>query len=209
MKRTFLSKVLLMVVCLLTVSCSSDEVSVVNAQEPAQNVTSSKTLVLYYSFTNNVRTIVKSLATKIKVDIVEVQPAEEGLDYAANNYAIGSNLIAAIRENPTVASSYPAIKPQNVNLEDYDMIIVATPLWWSQMAAPMQTFLFHNGQKMAGKQIGLIVSSGSSGISSTVADAKRLIPEGRFMEPNLWIRSSQVGNASALLDKWLTDIHLK
>lgn len=166
-----------------------------------------KTLVVYYSFTNNVRTIVSSLDTKIQADVVEVQPAEEGLDYAANNYAIGSRLIAAIRNNPNDASSYPAIKPTGVNVEEYDYIIVATPLWWSQMAAPMQTFLFENGNKMAGKTIALIVSSASSSISSTVADAKRLIPGGVFVEPNLWIRSAQVSNASAMLDQWLNDIH--
>ena len=42
------------------------------------------------------------------------------------------------------------------------------------MAAPMQTFLFHNGKAMAGKKIGLIVSSASSGISGVERDARPL-----------------------------------
>ena len=101
-----------------------------------------KTLIVYYSFTNNVRTIATELQSQTGADMVEVEPAEEGLDYAANNYAIGSALISAIRENPDDAASYPEIKPVNVNLSEYDMVIVAAPLWWSNMAAPMQTFLF-------------------------------------------------------------------
>jgi len=165
-----------------------------------------KTLVVYYSFTNNVRTIVEDLQTQITCDVLEVEPADEGLDYAANNYAIGSALIAAIRENPDSASSYPAIKTTIDNLDEYNTVIVATPLWWSNMAAPMQTFLFTYGAQMAGKNIGLIVSSASSGISGVVSDAKRLIPDGVFFSSNLWIRSSQTSNCHQMIADWLEDI---
>ena len=62
---------------------------------------------------------------------------------------------------------------------------------------------------MAGKKIGLIVSSASSGISSVVEDAKRLIPNGDFLTPNLWIRSSQVSSCHSMTEKWLNDIDYK
>ncbi len=166
-----------------------------------------KTLVAYYSYTNNVESIVNALISQIECDVVEIEPAEKGLDYAANNYALGTQLLNAIRNNPNDASSYPAIDPVEVDLSQYDMVIIACPLWWSQMAAPFQTFLFHYGPQMAGKNIGVIVSSASSGISGVVADAKRLIPEGNFIEPNLWIRSSQTSNAASLITTWLNDIH--
>ena len=165
-----------------------------------------KTLIIYFSYTNNVEKIVNELKNRIDADIVEIEPAEKGLDYAANNYAIGSAQIAAIRNNPDESSSYPAIDTVNANLDEYDTLIIAAPLWWSQMAAPLQTYLFHNGKKMAGKNIGLIVSSASSGISGVEADAKRLIPDGHFLSPSLWIRSSQISNASSMLENWLNDI---
>lgn len=166
---------------------------------------SAKTLVAYYSFTNNVRTIVNELATQKDVDVVEIQPAEEGLDYAANNYELGTQLLNAIKAAPNDASSYPEIKPVSVDLTQYDDIIIATPLWWSQMAAPMQTFLFHNGAAMAGKNIWMIVSSASSDISGVVADAERLIPNGVFQSNKLWIRSSQVPQAASMLNTWLLE----
>lgn len=165
-----------------------------------------KTLVVYYSFTNNVHTIVNDLSEQIDADVIRIEPAEKGLDYAANGYAIGSAQIAAIRNNPNDAASYPSIDPVDVRIADYDMVIVATPLWWNNMAAPMQTFLFQYGKDMADKHVALIVSSASSGISEVVADAKRLIPEGKFVEPNLWIRSSQVSNCHNLTEQWLKDI---
>lgn len=166
-----------------------------------------KTLVAYYSYTNNVERIVTALRSQIDADVVEIEPAEKGLDYAANNYALGTQLLNAIKANPNDASSYPAIDPVEVNMDDYDMVIIAAPLWWSQMAAPLQTFLFTYGPQMAGKNIGVIVSSASSGISGVVADAKRLIPEGNFLEPNLWIRSSQTSNAASMISSWLENIH--
>ncbi|WP_302577237.1 flavodoxin [Phocaeicola barnesiae] len=165
-------------------------------------------LVVYYSFTNNIHTIVTDLLTQIEADVVRIEPAEKGLDYAANNYALGSALVAAIRENPDDASSYPAIEPVEVKLENYSTVIVAAPLWWSNMAAPLQTFLFNHGSEMADKNIGLIVSSASSGISGVEADAKRLIPDGNFLTPSLWIRSSQTSNCHALTAEWLENIGL-
>ena len=165
-----------------------------------------KTLVVYYSYTNNVERIVDALLTKIDADILEIEPAQKGLDYAADNYAIGSAQIAAIRNNPDDAASYPAIDPVNVNLSEYDCIILGVPLWWSNMAAPLQTFLFQYGKEMAGKKIGLIVSSASSGISGVEGDAHRLIPDGNFLTPSLWVRSSQTSNAPTLVEQWLNTI---
>ncbi len=75
------------------------------------------------------------------------------------------------------------------------------------MAAPLQTYLFENGKKMAGKKIGVIVSSHSSGISGVVADAKRLIPGGDFIPPSLWIRSAETANCKTLIAQWLKDIN--
>lgn len=168
--------------------------------------TGAKTLVVYYSFTNHVHTLVTDLQLQTGADALRIEPAEEGLDYAANNYAIGSALISAIRNHPNDSASYPGIRPVPVNLDDYDLIIVAAPLWWGNMAAPLQTYLFQNGTKMAGKKIGLIVSSASSGISGVEADAHRLIPEGDFLTPSLWIRSAQTPNGHALIADWLKRI---
>ena len=165
-------------------------------------------LVVYYSYTNNTHTIVTDLLTQIEADVVRVEPAEKGLNYAANNYAIGSEQIAAIRKNPDNAAFYPAIDPIDISWEDYHTVIVAAPLWWSSMAAPLQTFLFNHGPEMAGKNIGLIVSSASTGISGVEADAKRLVPKGKFLTPSLWIRSSQTAGCHSLIAEWLKNCNI-
>ena len=165
--------------------------------------TTAKTLVVYYSYTNYCREIVTTLTSQIQADVLEIQPAEKGLKYEANNYALGTQLLNAIKANPNDASSYPAIDPVTTSLNDYETIIIVTPLWWSQMAAIMQTYLFQNASQMAGKHVGLIVSSHSSGISGVVADARRLLPDVTWMGDALWINASNHCNRASLIENWL------
>ncbi|MBR4228087.1 MAG: NAD(P)H-dependent oxidoreductase [Bacteroidales bacterium] len=166
------------------------------------NDNNGKTLVVFYSFTGNCKTLSSALARYAEADMLEIQPAEDGLDYAANNYAIGSRLIAAIREKPNEATSYPAIKPVDRNVADYETIIIITPLWWGNMAAIMQSYLFKEGSKMSDKKIGLIVSSASSSISSVVADVKRLVPDAQWMGEALWINNSNRNKSDELIKEW-------
>ena len=44
-------------------------------------------------------------------------------------------------------------------------------------------------------------------ISGVEADCKRLVPDGNYYSKSLWIRSSQVGNASSLISEWLQQIN--
>ncbi len=162
-----------------------------------------KTLVVYYSYTGNCHEIVNTLTNQIEADVLEIQPAEKGLKYEANNYALGTQLLNAIKANPNDASSYPAIDPVTTSLSDYQNIIIVTPLWWSQMAAIMQTYLFQSASQMAGKHVGMIVSSHSSSISGVVADAKRLLPNVTWMGDALWINASNHSNRATLIENWL------
>lgn len=171
-------------------------------ENPVTVEPSGKTLVVYYSFTGNCKTLAAVLAGYAGADVLEIQPAQEGLDYAANNYAIGSSLIAAIREKPNDPASYPAIKAVNRDAADYENIVIVTPLWWSNMAAIMQSYLFKEDSKLKDKKVGLIVSSASSGISSVVADAKRLVPEAKWAGEALWINNSNRSKSDELVKEW-------
>lgn len=49
-----------------------------------------KTLVVYYSFTNNVHTIVNNLRTQIDADVIRIEPAEKGIDYTTITSSISA-----------------------------------------------------------------------------------------------------------------------
>ena len=169
---------------------------------------SAKTLIVYYSYTGNCQQIVESLTAQIEADVMRIEPADKTQKYEANNYAIGTALLNAIKAAPNDAASYPAIDPVSItDLSPYQNIIIVTPLWWSQMAAIMQTYLFNYGAQMAGKHVAMIVSSHSSGISGVVTDAKRLVPDCIWMGDALWINNSNHGNRASLIQDWLPTLN--
>ena len=169
---------------------------------------SAKTLVVYYSYTGNCKEIVESLTAQIEADVMRIEPADKTQKYEVNNYAIGTALLNAIKAAPNDAASYPAIDPVSItDLSDYQNIIIVTPLWWSQMAAIMQTYLFNYGAQMAGKHVALIVSSHSSGISGVVADAERLVKNVTWMGDALWINANNHSNRALLIQNWLPTLN--
>ncbi len=200
-----MKQILLLLAAMLFSCCSSDNEVMADEASPIEMTEGGqgKTLVVYYSYTGNCRAIVSTLTSQIEADVLEIEPAEKGLKYEANNYALGTQLLNAIKANPNDASSYPAIDPVTTSLSDYQNIIIVTPLWWSQMAAIMQTYLFNNSSQMAGKHVGLIVSSHSSGISGVVADARRLLPDVTWMGDALWINASNHSKRASLIENWL------
>lgn len=177
-----------------------------NGQQPEGNTDSGKILIAYYSYTGHCGEIVTALSSNLKADVLRIREVDENADYNANGYKLGSDMISAINKSPAQASSYPAIKDVDKKAEDYDTIIIVTPLWHSRMAAIMQTYLFQNGGKMKGKNIGLVVSSASSGISGVESDAKRLIPDGKFYGSSLWINNSNRSNRQNLVKEWLAHV---
>lgn len=195
---------------MLLCCCSSDNEAMaeVPAQQTGTEGTTGKTLVVYYSYTGNCREIMTTLTSQIEADVLEIEPAEKGLKYEANNYALGTQLLNAIKAAPNDASSYPAIDPVTTSLNDYQNIIIITPLWWSQMAAITQTYLFQNASKMAGKHVAMIVSSHSSGISGVVSDAKRLLPSVTWMGDALWINASKHASRASLIKDWLKTLNM-
>ena len=188
---------------LLMVCCTKDdEVKAATVQEAG------KTLVVYYSYTNNCHEIVTSLTNQFQADVMRIEPADKTQKYEANGYAIGTALLNAIKAAPNDAASYPAIDPVSItDLSQYQNIIIVTPLWWSQMAAIMQTYLFNYGAQMAGKHVALIVSSHSSGISGVVADAERLVKNVTWMGDALWINASNHSNRASLIQNWLPTLN--
>ena len=198
-----MKQIALIMMSLLMVCCTKNsEVKAATVQEAG------KTLVVYYSYTNNCHEIVTSLTNQIEADVMRIEPEDKTQKYEADNYAIGTALLNAIKDNPNDAASYPAIDPVSItDLSGYQNIIIVTPLWWSQMAAIMQTYLFNYGAQMAGKHVALIVSSHSSGISGVVADAERLVKNVTWMGDALWINASNHGNRASLIQDWLPTLN--
>ncbi len=178
-------------------------------ENPKTETNNDKTLIVYYSYTGNCKEIATTLSSMLNADITEVTPAEKGLKYEADNYTLGTQLLNNIKSAPDDVNSYPDIDPVTADLSLYGNIIVVTPLWWSQMSAIMQSYLFRNSDTFKDKKTALIVSSHSSGISGVETDTKRLLPQTSWLGKSLWINNSNRSQLSSLLENWITESNLK
>ena len=75
------------------------------------------------------------------------------------------------------------IKPEIVskvsNLDDYDTVVLAFPIWWYKEPTIIDKFLEEND--MNGKKIYVFVTSGSSSIDSTYKNLKNNFPNLNFI----------------------------
>lgn len=157
-------------------------------------------LVLYCSRTSNTERVAQQIQTTLDCDILEVEPqtAYES-DYNAMLSRARSEL-DAIRQG-----NYPAIRTSVESFEQYDVIFVGYPIWHGSMATPMQAFLHEHASKLAGKRIALFATSGSSGISTSVSEARALCASATFTE-TLLLTSSVLSQMAGRVSAWLESL---
>ncbi|MCC8146334.1 MAG: aldo/keto reductase [Bacteroidales bacterium] len=174
------------------------------APEPEPQPGNRSSLILYFSRSGNTRSVANEIQTQTDGTIIEVVPTTAYPSDYDETLIRARGEISAIDSNGT----YPSITTTVDNFDDYDIVFICVPLWYTRMATPMQSFLNSHSEKLKGKQIALAVTSNSSGISSVVADAKRLCSGSTYTGEALWIRASQVASAQGLVKTWLETLEL-
>lgn len=98
----------------------------------------------------------------------------------------------------------PEIKPLNVNLDDYDTVILGSPVWWYTFAPAMHTFL--NSTDLSGKNIYCFATNGGW-VGHTFKDFKEIcgyvdIHKGL----NIRFSNDKLVTAEVEIEKWIKDI---
>lgn len=165
-----------------------------NTPTPGEN---GKYLVLFTSRSGNTESVAKHITESLKCDILEVIPTTPfDEDY-------NSMLQRARNEQSAILQgNYPSINTSVENFNDYDVIFIGYPIWHGHMATTMQAFLHKHDEKLKGKRIALFATSGSSGISTSVSEARALCPEAIFTEA-LLLTSSTLGQTTSRVSTWL------
>ncbi len=187
-------------------ACSGDE-PLANGQEQATSEgngnidgTNGRYLVLYCSRTGNTEQMAQTIQSTLACDMIEVVP-ETPYDDDYNDM-----LDRAEAEIDGIAQgNYPAITTSVESFDDYDIVFIGYPIWYSHMATPMQTFLHNHANLLAGKRIALFASSGGSGIGTSERDAASLVPEATF-EESLLLTSSLLGSMGTRIPTWLEEM---
>ncbi len=147
--------------------------------EPAEPLPGGRgrSLVLYCSRTGNTERVARQIRTVLDCDMLEVEPAVPYEDDYNAMLERAQEELAAIRQG-----DYPAVATYVEHFDDYDTVFVGYPIWYGSMASPMQAFLYAHASELAGKRIALFATSGSSGVSASVGEARSLCPDAEFTE---------------------------
>lgn len=159
-------------------------------------------LVLFASRSGNTERMANEIRTQLDCDILEVEPQTPYDNDYNSMLSRAQEELAAIRQG-----SYPPVKTSMESFEDYDMIFVGYPVWHGSMATPMQTFLHNHAEKLSGKQIALFASSGSSGIATSVNEARALCPDAEFTE-TLHLTRNTLEQMKSRITSWLEQLNV-
>lgn len=153
-----------------------------------------KTLVVFYSQTGATKAVADEIVRLLGCDSAEIE-AESPYDGDYN-----ATIQRWIAERDSNVS--PAIKPLNVNLDDYDTIFLGFPIWGGTFALPVKTFAEQNPLK--GKKVITFASFGSGGIDGATSDLKKLMPEADITR-GYGVRNARIGQVSDEVKRFLIE----
>ena len=123
-----------------------------------------KSLIVYYSLEGNVELISKYVANLLGSDMMELKPVTPYPTGRVSKYTAGK---AAIKREQ------PELLPYDKDPSDYDTIVIGTPVWASNPAPPVNTFMMTND--LTGKRVSFIVSSKSGNGGKCVAEMEKML----------------------------------
>lgn len=154
-----------------------------------------KTLIVYYSYTDDTRKLANMIHEKVGGDILEIQPLELYPDDYNAAYAQGRK---EVEEH---------IKPQlNNNFKDiseYGTIYLGSPIWFGTIAPPVASFLY--GQSLAGKIIIPFCTYDGLGAEQSIEEIAHLSPNAKITE-GFAVKRTEVEKSKGTLHEWLNRI---
>ncbi len=134
----------------------------------------SKILITYFSASGVTKRVAEKVANAVNADLFEIEPKEKYTESDLN--WMDKNSRSSVEMNENIK---PEILNKVSNIEDYDTICLAFPIWWYKEPTIIDKFLEEND--MSNKNIYVFVTSGSSTIDSTYKSLENNFPNLNFV----------------------------
>lgn len=144
----------------------------------------SKILCVYFSRTGKTEALVQDIARELGCEAVKL---EDGVDRSGLGGWLLSGMQAMARKIP------PVKKPEtSLPLEEYDLVILGTPVWAGRCSAPVRSFLLQYGEEL--RSVAYVITRGSDNHYEQVFDQMDLyVPHPRKRAVS--IRCGTVGSS--------------
>lgn len=125
-----------------------------------------KRLVVYYTLSGNTETAANTIAEKLGADILRLETVKSMPKSFAAQLIVGGRQV--------MMHHIPELKPFSLDVNDYDEIILGSPIWNSKGVPAINAFL--KDEKAAAKVTSLFFLSGGGEIEKGLAAITKKLP---------------------------------
>lgn len=154
-----------------------------------------KTLIVTYSRTGTTRKLARAVADALSADSTEI---------GCDRYRTG--VLRYLRAGfDSVRGNLPPIDVSAIRFQDYDLVLLAAPVWTSYPALPLRAFL--NQRPDLPGRVGLLLTHGGhSPVEKAVEHVQALLPQPLY--GNLCVNQEQVktGDFSVALETFIDQL---
>ncbi|MBP3893480.1 MAG: hypothetical protein J6D34_05485 [Atopobiaceae bacterium] len=119
-----------------------------------------RSAIIFYSLEGNTRTAANQLAKTLGADLFEIRTVKEYPKKGLGKFLIGGR--------DSSFGRLPALQPLEVNPADYDVVVLALPMWAGKAAAPINSFI--KSHDFGSSKVALMISSASGDAGSCAKD---------------------------------------
>ena len=163
--------------------------------EPTEEI--GGTLIAYFSWSGNTEKMAQIIQTETGGDRFKIEPATP--------YTDDYNTLLDVAQQEQADNARPELALQVENWEEYDVVFVGYPDWWSD--APMLIYSFLEAYDWEGKTLVPFCTSGGSGFGRSLDKLPDSAPGATIVE-GLHVSGSSVDGASEEIASWIAELNL-
>ena len=196
MKSPALFSTLLLALFLsLFAACSDDSSSSPTGEVTPASKSRGKTLVAYFSRTGNTKPLAEYAAEYLGATLFEITAK---IPYTDEDIAYYTDCRADREQKDE--SARPEIATAVENMDEYDTVIIAHPIWHGIAPRIISTFL--EGYDFSGKTLLTFCTSASSPLGQSAKQLQELTPNSTWLESKRFA----IGTSREEIEKWLEDV---
>lgn len=139
------------------------------------------------------------IARQTNGDTLRIQAAE-------GYYPVNYSDLASFARNERDNDIHPTLVSRKVNMDDYDNVIIVTPIWWYTI--PMATYSFLDLYDLSGKNVFIVTTHAGSGAADALSVIRQQEPDANVSSNVLVVRASQASSSASNVSEWIQEIGL-
>lgn len=183
----------------VTKTSSTDKNTTTEQPQTPNPVVDRKSIVVYFSCTDNTKTIAEYIKDSTASDIYRIEPT---VPYTSADLNYGNADSRTSKEQNDVTAR-PGIAGNLPSLTDYEIVYLGYPIWWGE--APKIMYTFVESYDLSGKIIIPFCTSASSGIGNSATNLQT-VTKGNAT----WIAGQRFAGSSSRseIQQWVQGLDL-